>query len=142
MIKEIQTTTADAVSAMKSGRGEVDRGISLAETAGQSLSGIVAEAQKVTLVVAQIAAGSGQQSKAGELIAKNVDGINSAIQENSRAAHQMAQTATDLSNLTQRLQEAVLRFHLTSPEGAERRRGTGARGATIAVHQDGALVMG
>jgi methyl-accepting chemotaxis protein len=138
MIKEIQTTTADAVRAMKSGRGEVEKGILLAEQAGQSLSGIVSEAQKVTSVVTQIAAGSTEQSRAGELIAKNVDGINSAIQENSRAAHQMAQTATDLSGLTQRLQEVVLRFRLTQEHVAH--QAGHVRSAGVAVKPGGMLV--
>ena len=141
MIKEIQTTTADAVTAMNSGRGEVEHGIRLAEQAGQSLTGIVSEAQKVTSVVAQIAVGSGQQSKAGELIAKNVDGINSAIQENSRAAHQMAQTATDLSSLTQRLQEAVLRFNLSSADVPVRAHGKKRGLSEIAVKHNGSLEM-
>jgi methyl-accepting chemotaxis protein len=139
MIKEIQTTTADAVTAMKSGRGEVEKGIQLAEQAGQSLTGIVSEAQKVTSVVTQIAAGSTQQSRAGELIAKNVDGINSAIQENSRAAHQMAQTATDLAGLTQRLQEAVLRFRLTQ-ESTPHSVGRRSNASGVAVKPGGVLV--
>lgn len=140
MIKEIQTTTADAVHAMSSGRGEVEKGIALAEEAGQSLTGIVAEAQKVTGVVTQIAAGSREQSHASEVIAKNVDGINGAIQENSRAAQQMAQTATDLSQLTQRLQETVLQFRL-SQDGDTRPLRKRSDGSGVAVKATGDLVV-
>ena len=141
MIKEIQTTTADAVNSMKSGRGEVDNGIRLAEQAGQSLTGIVSEAQKVTAMVSQIAAGSEEQSKAGELIAKNVDGINGAIQENARAAHQMAQTASDLANLTQRLQDAVSGFHLSSAAPGTAVSRALAAHSGVAVRDNGALVL-
>ena len=143
MIKEIQTTTNDAVTSMEEGRGEVDNGIRLAEQAGTALTVIVTEAQKVTSMVTQIAAASEEQSKAGELIAKNVDGINGAIQENSKAAHQMAQTASDLSHLTHRLQDAVGRFHLTSAGAKE--KGTTTHGhahrSGVAVRTNGSLVL-
>ena len=55
MIKEIQTTTCDAVSSMEEGQGEVTNGIHLAESAGEALTVIVTEAQKVTAMVTQIA---------------------------------------------------------------------------------------
>jgi methyl-accepting chemotaxis protein len=143
MIKEIQSTTSEAVVSMEEGQGEVANGIHLAESAGAALTVIVSEAQKVTAMVTQIASASGEQSKAGELIARNVDGINSAIQENSKAAHQMAQTASDLSNLTHQLQDAVGRFNLSSSRSThhggsshppERRSG-------VAVRTNGSLVL-
>jgi methyl-accepting chemotaxis protein len=143
MIKEIQTTTNDAVTSMEEGRGEVDNGIRLAEQAGTALTVIVTESQKVTAMITQIAAASEEQSKAGELIAKNVDGINGAIQENSKAAHQMAQTASDLSHLTHRLQDAVGRFNLTGASAKE--KGTATHGQAhrsgVAVRTNGSLVL-
>jgi methyl-accepting chemotaxis protein len=142
MIKEIQSTTHQAVTSMEEGQGEVENGIRLAESAGEALGSIVSESQKVTAMVTQIAAASEEQSKAGELIAKNVDGINGAIQENSKAAHQMAQTASDLSNLTHQLQDAVGRFHLSNAQS----RQAGAKQkfdshSGLAVRTNGSLVL-
>ena len=143
MIKEIQTTTNEAVTSMEEGQGEVTNGIQLAESAGVALTVIVTEAQKVTSMVTQIASASGEQSKAGELIAKNVDGINGAIQENSKAAHQMAQTASDLSHLTHQLQEALGRFHLSNARAGQHgsARQSSDRHSGLAVRTNGSLVL-
>ena len=143
MIKEIQTTTSEAVTSMEEGQGEVTNGIQLAESAGVALTVIVTEAQKVTAMVTQIASASGEQSKAGELIAKNVDGINGAIQENSKAAHQMAQTASDLSHLTHQLQDAVGRFHLSNTRPGQHggARHSSEHHSGVAVRTNGALVL-
>lgn len=143
MIREIQTTTSNAVTSMEEGRGEVENGIRLAEQAGRALDEIVTESQRVTGMVTQIAAASEEQSKAGELIARNIDGINGAIQENSRAAHQMAQTATDLSGLTHRLQDAMARFHMRSGRDQDRMQGrtTQIDRSGLAVRGNGQLIL-
>ena len=143
MIKEIQTTTSEAVTSMDEGQGEVTNGIHLAESAGAALTVIVTEAQKVTSMVTQIASASGEQSKAGELIAKNVDGINGAIQENSKAAHQMAQTASDLSHLTHQLQDALGRFHLSNARAGQHggKDHTAEHRSGVAVRTNGSLVL-
>ncbi len=143
MIKEIQTTTSDAVTSMEEGQGEVSNGIRLAETAGVALTAIVSEAQKVTAMVSQIAQASGEQSKAGELIARNVDGINSAIQENAKAAHQMAQTASDLSHLTHQLQDSVGRFHLANAKTTQHGGSVHNKEhhSGVAVRTNGSLVL-
>jgi methyl-accepting chemotaxis protein len=143
MIKEIQTTTGEAVTSMEEGQGEVTNGIHLAESAGVALTVIVTEAQKVTAMVTQIASASGEQSKAGELIAKNVDGINGAIQENSKAAHQMAQTASDLSHLTHQLQDVLGRFHLSNARAGQHggNNHTSEHRSGVAVRTNGSLVL-
>ncbi|MFZ4619096.1 MAG: methyl-accepting chemotaxis protein [Bacteroidota bacterium] len=116
MIKQIQSETKGAVNAMEAGTKEVDRGILLADKAGASLQEIVSISQQVTQMISQIAAANEQQSRASELIAKNVEGMSVVTQETANSAHQVALTADDLSKLTGHLEEIVGKFHLSDSE--------------------------
>jgi methyl-accepting chemotaxis protein len=113
MIKTIQSDTAGAVSSMSLGTKQVDEGIVLADKAGVSLHEIVAISQKVTDMVAQIAAASEQQSSASEQISKNVEAISSVTGETAQGTQQIARAAEDLNRLTVSLQQLLDKFNLS-----------------------------
>jgi len=120
MISKIQIDTKGAVASMEEGTKEVDAGIKLADKAGVSLNEIVEVSQKVTDMVAQIAAASEEQSSASEQISKNVDAINTVTGETAQGTQQIAKAADDLSQLTENLQRLLSRFKLSSQEEGHR----------------------
>jgi methyl-accepting chemotaxis protein len=113
MIRKIQGETKGAVTSMEEGTKQVDEGIKLADKAGSSLHVIVGISQKVTDMVAQIAAASEEQSSASEQISKNVEAISSVTGETAQGVQQIARAAEDLNRLTENLQQIVSRFKLS-----------------------------
>jgi methyl-accepting chemotaxis protein len=147
MIKQIQGDTGEAVHAMEEGTTEVDEGIALADRAGTSLREIVDTAQRVTDMVAQIAAASEQQSTASEQISKNVEAINSVTAESATGTQQIARAAEDLNRMTEKLQQLVARFSLGESSAGASRPAQAAKAparresmSTVAVRQNGKLV--
>ncbi|MCX6136016.1 MAG: methyl-accepting chemotaxis protein [Ignavibacteriales bacterium] len=116
MIKQIQTETKRAVEAMGQGTAEVENGKQLADKAGASLGEIVEISQKVTDMIAQIAAASEQQSSASEQISKNVEAISAVTGETAQGTQQIARAADDLNKLTEELQTLLERFNLGTSE--------------------------
>ena len=112
MIKSIQADTTGAVTSMAEGTKQVDDGIKLADKAGSSLKEIVEVSEKVTDMVAQIAAASEQQSSASEQISKNVEAISSVTNQTASGVQQIARAAEDLNRLTENLRQSVARFKL------------------------------
>ena len=112
MIRTIQADTAGAVTSMEEGTKEVNKGIGLADRAGTSLKDIVAMVQKLTDMVAQIAAASEEQSSASEQISKNVEAISSVTNQTASATQQIARAAEDLNHLTENLQANMDKFTL------------------------------
>ncbi|HTY38096.1 MAG TPA: methyl-accepting chemotaxis protein, partial [Bacteroidota bacterium] len=124
MIRQIQTDTHGAVSAMDAGTREVESGIELADRAAQSLNEIVGISQTVTDMIMQIAAASEQQSSASEEISKNVEAISAVTNETASGTQQIARAAEDLNRLTENLQHLVGQFNLGDTAGSHR-PGTG-----------------
>ena len=114
MIKKIQKETAGAVKSMEEGTKEVEMGIKLADRAGISLKEIVEISQKVTDMVAQIAAASEQQSTTSEQISRNVEAISNVTSESASGTEQIARAAENLNKLTENLQQLVSRFKLSN----------------------------
>jgi methyl-accepting chemotaxis protein len=120
MIKKIQGDTKGAVTSMQEGTTKVDEGIALADKAGSSLHEIVGISQKVTDMVAQIAAASEQQSSASEQISKNVEAISAVTNESAAGVQQIARAAEDLNRLTENLQQLLSKFRLNGETGEHR----------------------
>ena len=122
MIHRIQTDTAGAVSSMKSGTEEVDRGIVLSDKAAASLNEIVEISQQVANTVTQIATGSEQQSLASEEISKNVTAMSNVTNETALGIQQIARAAEDLNRLMENLQRMMSLFRLKATTAASGRQ--------------------
>ena len=133
MIKQIQSETTGAVSAMEEGTREVESGKKLADKAGVSLKQIVDISQRVTDMVAQIAAASEEQSSASEQISKNVEAISTVTGETASGTQQIAKAAEDLNRLTENLQNLVSRFKLT--ESNDQRAAVSNQKHSSALHK-------
>jgi methyl-accepting chemotaxis protein len=118
MIKKIQGETKGAVISMGEGTKQVDDGILFADKAGSSLRDIVEISQRVTDMVAQIAAASEEQSSASEQISKNVEAISNVTGETAQGVQQIARAAEDLNRLTEGLQQILSKFNLGGDTGA------------------------
>jgi methyl-accepting chemotaxis protein len=152
MIKTIQTDTAGAVTSMGEGTKQVDEGIKLADKAGESLKEIVGISQRVTDMVAQIAAASEQQSSASEQISKNVEAISTVTGETAQGTQQIARAAEDLNRLTENLQQYIDKFKLTKESASSDGRGSATSSkkypaksklekSHVAVKENGSLVV-
>jgi methyl-accepting chemotaxis protein len=149
MIKQIQGETTGAVNAMEEGTKEVEKGKELADKAGVSLREIVEVSQRVTDMVAQIAAASEEQSSASEQISKNVEAISTVTGQTASGTQQIARAAEDLNRLTENLQQLVGRFKLSNA-GAQRSASLssmseggikrGQAKSKLAVRENGVLV--
>ena len=128
MIKQIQKDTSGAVVSMQQGTEEVEAGKALAEKAGSSLQEIIHGAEKVVVIVTQVAAASEEQSRASEQISKNIESISSVTQQSASGIQQIAHASEDLNRLTLNLQELIAQFKL---EGKEEK---------YAVRQNGKLI--
>ena len=116
MIKDIQETTAEAVSSMEEGTKQVEAGTELAGKAGDSLSEIVEVVNEVVSVIEQIATAADEQSAASEQISTNVGAVASVAEESARSAEQMATSAEQLNQQTESLNKVVNRFKLQVTE--------------------------
>ncbi|MCX6151074.1 MAG: methyl-accepting chemotaxis protein [Ignavibacteriales bacterium] len=113
MIKTIQKDTGEAVQSIQEGTKEVEEGKKLVNRAGEVLKEIIAESNKVSDIVAQVAAASEEQSSGVEQISKNIEGINSITQETASGIQQIAKSAEDLNGQTSNLQALIEKFKLT-----------------------------
>ncbi|MBE9503900.1 MAG: methyl-accepting chemotaxis protein, partial [Proteobacteria bacterium] len=75
MIKKIQSETGAAVTSMRAGTEEVEKGVDLANQAGASLSQIVDVVESVNGMIQQIATAAEEQSVASEQISGNIETV-------------------------------------------------------------------
>ncbi len=111
-IKEIQTETSRAVEQIGEGSKRVERGVELANSAGEALSRITGSSQRMTGMVQSIAAAAEEQSATAEEIARSVEQINAVTRESADGAGQAAKAAALLSEQSEKLQVLVGRFKL------------------------------
>lgn len=114
MIRGIQKETDMAVEAMNQGNQEVQKGIDLADRAGQALRDILNSTKEVLEMINQIAAASEEQSATSEEISKNVVSISKVIAESSRRVEDVAHASEDMAKLTERLRNLMMQFKVGS----------------------------
>jgi methyl-accepting chemotaxis protein len=112
MIKQIQKDTEGAVKSMNEGTIEVEKGKELANRAGHSLDQIIKETDHVLDISIQVAAASEEQSNTAESIGKNIDEINTVVNDSATGIQQIAGAAEKLNNLTGNLESLLSRFKL------------------------------
>jgi methyl-accepting chemotaxis protein len=110
VIKNVQALTADAVLHMQSGTAAVEQGVAITAEAGESIQRIIHEADKVGLMVAQIASTATQQASATEQVTTSMGQISELAAESAEGAHYSAGTCEQLFNLALGLRNMVDRF--------------------------------
>ncbi|MEJ2792504.1 methyl-accepting chemotaxis protein [Iodobacter sp. LRB] len=113
MIEKIQTGTSNAVQNMSQGVIEVEKGMVLANQAGDAIRKIREGSLKVMNVVMEISQALKTQTSMANSVAGNVDRIAQMSVENSRAVEESAHTAHSLRDLASRMDLAVAHFKLS-----------------------------
>ncbi|MBN1301163.1 MAG: HAMP domain-containing protein [Melioribacteraceae bacterium] len=114
MIKQIQNDTSNAVSSMKQGTEEVEKGKGLASRASSVLQELITGASKVVDIAVQVAAASEEQSSSAELISKNIEGIAKVTEQSAVGTQQIARSSEELLNMTEKLQKLIARFKINA----------------------------
>ena len=109
-IREIQGETQSAVTKITAGASRVNRGVELANHAGEALSRIVSGASGLQGMLRDIASSTQEQSAASTSITEAVARVRSVANESNEGAIQAAQAAMLLSKEAEQLQALVKRF--------------------------------
>jgi methyl-accepting chemotaxis protein len=104
--KEIKVLIQDSLRKVEAGSGLVNR-------SGETLQGIVGSVKRVTDIVGEIAAASGEQSTGIEQVNTAVTQMDQVTQSNSAQTEELSATAQSLAEQASRLMELVSTFTLT-----------------------------
>jgi methyl-accepting chemotaxis protein len=95
---------------MKTCSQQAEQGVNLAREAGQALEEINHGADNTRKMVSEIVLATGEQSKVGASIAKNIEQIASMAEQNNVQAQDASRAAYTLEQLSVELQKAVGKF--------------------------------
>jgi hypothetical protein len=104
--KEIKVLIQDSLR-------KVDAGSELVNRSGETLQGIVGSVKRVTDIVGEIAAASGEQSTGIEQVNTAVTQMDQVTQSNSAQTEELSATAQSLAEQAAHLMELVSTFTLT-----------------------------
>ena len=110
LIDAIQRETTDAVGGMEHSSTQANKGVRLADEAGEVFSRISSGTTEAAVRVRDIAAAVREQNVAGRGIAQNVEKIAQMAEENSAATGAVSDSAAHLERLAGQLEKAVTRF--------------------------------
>jgi methyl-accepting chemotaxis protein len=113
--KEIKVLIQDSLHKVDSGSGLVNR-------SGETLQGIVGSVKRVTDIVGEIAAASGEQSTGIEQVNTAMTQMDQVTQSNSAQTEELSATAEALSEQAAHLLELVSAFTLGNSGSSQRER--------------------
>lgn len=105
--KEIKVLIQDSLRKVEAGSALVNR-------SGETLQGIVGSVKRVTDIVGEIAASSGEQSTGIEQVNSAMTQVDRVTQSNSAQTEELSATAQSLSEQSTQLLELVSTFNLTA----------------------------
>jgi methyl-accepting chemotaxis protein len=129
--KEIKVLIQDSLRKVEAGSGLVNR-------SGETLQGIVGSVKRVTDIVGEIAAASGEQSTGIEQVNTAVTQMDQVTQSNSAQTEELSATAQSLAEQAAHLMELVGTFTLTQDGRNARDRQAYQPRETNPVHSVGA----
>jgi methyl-accepting chemotaxis protein len=97
LIKGIQKTVSEAVSAMKESASEVEAGVVRANSAGEALENILEAAESVFKQAEEAGTAAARVSAAAAELVEAVDSVSAVIEENTAATEEMAANSTELT---------------------------------------------
>jgi methyl-accepting chemotaxis protein len=132
--KEIKVLIQDSLKKVEAGSGLVNR-------SGETLQGIVGSVKRVTDIVGEIAAASGEQSTGIEQVNTAMTQMDQVTQSNSAQTEELSATAQALSEQAAHLMELVSTFTLTQGQGNARQRQAYQPHETNPAHSVGANLV-
>jgi methyl-accepting chemotaxis protein len=112
MVVEIQTDIKAAVESMQSGKKEVEKGVDLANKAGEALKNITSSVQEVSEMIEHVATAAEEQSATGEEVTKNVESIAELVKRTAENATKTSHATFELNALVDQLMRFVKQFNL------------------------------
>jgi len=97
LIKGIQKTVAEAVTAMDEGAGEVETGLTRVGESGKALAGILTATETVNRQVEAIAAAARQMSGLSNEMVSAMDTVSAVVEENTAATEEMAAGSSEVT---------------------------------------------
>ncbi|MBI5943463.1 MAG: MCP four helix bundle domain-containing protein [Chloroflexi bacterium] len=98
LIKGIQKTVSEAVTAMKASADEVESGVTRAHSAGEVLDNILGAAESVYKQAEDAGAAAAKVSAAAAELVEAVDAVSAVIEENTAATEEMAANSSELTH--------------------------------------------
>ena len=111
-ISEIQTATNELVIAAEQGTKKINQGVALSQTTQQALEQISVSADQTNLSASQISISTRQQQTAVEQVVEALQNLNAEVNRVAASSNQAVQIVTDLSHLSDALNEPVASFDL------------------------------
>lgn len=103
MIESMQSSTQNAVDAMKTGSDRVEGSVTQARKAGQSLDDISATVRSIADMNIQIASAAEEQSSVAEEVNRNVININDEAHKNAENSQQTQLSVEQLEDFSRHL---------------------------------------
>jgi methyl-accepting chemotaxis protein len=103
LIKEIQRTVAEAVTAMQAGSAEVENGAAQANQAGEALSQILKAAEDVNHQSLEIARAAKEMNGLSNDLVSATDAVSAVVEENTAATEQMAANASQVTQMIENI---------------------------------------
>ena len=98
--KEIKTLIGDSVA-------RVERGTTLVDQAGETMTEVVASIRRVTDIMGEISSASSEQSSGVQQVSEAVNQMDQVTQQNAALVEEMAAAASSLKSQSQELVQAV-----------------------------------
>ena len=112
MVASIKSGVERAVQAMGDATQKVEVGVKLSSDAGTALREIVGSASNLQSMVQQIAAAIEEMNATTDEIARDITEVASVTKESSSSAEKVTMSASDLTNVSARLDNLVRGFRL------------------------------
>jgi len=97
LIKTIQKTVVEAVTAMEAGSKQVEEGVVSANQAGAALQDIMKAAEAVNLQAQQAGAAAVKMNAAADVLVSGVDSVSAIVEENSAATEEMTANSNEVT---------------------------------------------
>jgi methyl-accepting chemotaxis protein len=97
LIRGIQKTVSEAVTAMEEGSREVELGVESAKKSGSALSDILTAAEAVNIQATQAGEAAGQMNASAEELVSAVDSVSAVVEENTAATEEMAANSSEVT---------------------------------------------
>lgn len=114
LIRNIQTTVAEAVAAMSEGSAEVEKGVARANQAGEALNNILLAVKTVTEQMEKIAREAAHISNSSDTLVNAMDTVSAVVEQNTATAQEMSansdevlEAVHDLAGVSQQTSAAV-----------------------------------
>lgn len=120
---------------------KVDAGSELVNRSGETLQGIVGSVKRVTDIVGEIAAASGEQSTGIEQVNTAMTQMDQVTQSNSAQTEELSATAQSLSGQAAHLMELVSTFTLSNSGRSSRDRQSFQPRESSSAHSVGASLV-